>query len=191
VIDALQRRDPLLEDAHLVGQVGLVADLRRHPTQQGRHLGAGLGEPEDVVDEQQHVLVLDVTEVLRHGQRRQGDTKADPWGLVHLAEDQSRLVDDPGVLHLEEEVVALAGAFADSGEHRHTTVLGGDPVDHLLDQHRLAHAGTAEQADLAALEIGADQVEHLDPGLEDLLLRLDVLERRGVRWIGQRGSPKS
>src|SRR5262249_16693507 len=55
---AAYRGDPLLQLAHLVGQRRLVAHRGRHPAEQGRHLGAGLGEPEDVVDEQQHFLVL-------------------------------------------------------------------------------------------------------------------------------------
>ena len=67
---AAGRGDPLLQLAHLVGQRRLVAHGRRHPAEQRGDLGAGLGEPEDVVDEQQHVLVLHVAEVLRHGQRR-------------------------------------------------------------------------------------------------------------------------
>src|SRR5215467_5248128 len=61
--------DPLLELAHLVGERGLVPHRRGHPAEQGGHLRTGLGEPEDVVDEQQHVLALHITEVLRHGQR--------------------------------------------------------------------------------------------------------------------------
>ena len=75
--------------------------------------------------------------------------------LVHLAVDERGLVDDARLLHLEPEVGALSGALADAGEHRDATVLGRDPVDHLLDEHRLADAGAAEQADLAALDVGA------------------------------------
>ena len=55
-------------------------------------------------------------------------------------------------------------------------MLGGDPVDHLLDENGLANAGAAEEPDLPTLEVGADQVEDLDPGLEHRLLRLHVLE---------------
>ena len=84
----------------------------------------------------------------------------------------------PDSCHLEEEVVALTGALADTGEHRHTTVLGGDAVDHLLDEHGLADTGTTEQADLAALEVRREQVDDLDAGLEHLLGRLHILERR-------------
>src|SRR4051812_31858989 len=65
-----RRRDALLQLAHLVGQRGLVTHGARHPAEQRRHLGTGLREPEDVVDEKQHVLLLLVAEVLRHRQRR-------------------------------------------------------------------------------------------------------------------------
>ena len=71
---ALGRGDAFLELAHLVGQGGLVTHGRGHAAEQGRHLGAGLDEAEDVVDEEQHVLVLHVAEVLRHGERGQADS---------------------------------------------------------------------------------------------------------------------
>jgi hypothetical protein len=85
---AARRGDALLQLAHLVGQVRLVAHGGRHPAEQRGDLGTGLGEPEDVVDEQQHVLLLHVAEVLRHRQRRQRDAQAGARRLVHLAEDQ-------------------------------------------------------------------------------------------------------
>ena len=55
-------------------------------------------------------------------------------------------------------------------------VLLGHVVDELLDEHGLADAGTAEEADLAALHVRSDQVDDLDPRLEDLRLRLELLE---------------
>jgi hypothetical protein len=175
------RGDALLQRAHLVGQGRLVADRGRHAAEERRHLGPGLREPEDVVDEQQHVLVLDVAEVLRHRQRRQRHPEAGARRLVHLAVDQRGLLDDAGLGHLLDQRVALAGALTDAGEHRHTAEVLGDAVDHLLDQHRLAHAGTAEQADLAAQHVRRQQVDDLDAGLEHLGLRLELVERRRPR----------
>ena len=187
-VDGLQRRDrvslgrgdPLLQLAHLVGEGRLVAHRRRHAAEQRRHLGARLHEPEDVVDEEQHVLVLHVAEVLGDGQRRQRDPQPDARRLVHLAVDERGLLDDAGLLHLEPEVGALTGPLPHAGEHRHATVLGGDPVDHLLDEHRLADAGAAEQADLAALHVRLEEVDDLDAGLEHLRLGLELVERRRV-----------
>ena len=176
----LGRGDALLELAHLVGERRLVAHRRRHAAEQRRHLGARLHEAEDVVDEEQHVLVLHVAEVLGDGERRQRDPQAHARRLVHLAVDERGLLDDARLLHLEPEVGALTGALAHAGEHRHTTVLGGDPLDHLLDEHGLAHAGAAEEADLAALHVGLEQVDDLDAGLEHQRLRLELVERRRV-----------
>src|ERR671910_22670 len=84
--DRLQRRDrtslrrgnPLLQLAHLVGERWLVPHRRRHPAEQRRHLGTGLREPEDVVDEQQHVFSFDVAEILGHRQRRETNTETPP-----------------------------------------------------------------------------------------------------------------
>ena len=59
--------DALLKLAHLVGEGGLVADSGRHTAQQGGDFGAGLDEAEDVVYEQQHILVLDIAEILGDG----------------------------------------------------------------------------------------------------------------------------
>ena len=170
--------DALLQLAHLVGQRRLVAHGRGHAAQKGGDLGAGLDEAEDVVDEEQHVLVLHVAEVLGHGQRGQGDPQPDPRGLVHLAVDEGGLVDDARLLHLQPHVGALAGALPHAGEDRDTTVLLGHAVDHLLDDDGLAHAGPAEEADLSTLHVRLEEVDHLDPGLEHLGPRLELVEGR-------------
>src|SRR5215204_7450570 len=59
-------------------------------------------------------------------------------------------------------------------------VLLREVVDQLLDDHRLADAGAAEQADLAALRVGREQVDDLDAGLEHLRGRRELLDRRSV-----------
>src|SRR3954447_5399539 len=175
---ALARRgDPLLQLAHLGLERRLVADLRRHAAEQRGDLGAGLDEPEDVVDEQQHVLAL-LAVVLRHRQAGQRDAHAGARRLVHLAEDEHRLVDDARLLHLEPEVVALARALAHAAERRQAAVLLGQVVDELLDEDGLADAGAAEQADLAALRVRREEVDDLDAGLEHLGRRRQVLDVR-------------
>src|SRR3712207_3194467 len=104
---------------------------------------------------------LDVAEVLRHRQAGQRDAHARPGRLVHLAEDEHRLVDDARLLHLEPEVVALARALTHAAERRQAAVLLGEVVDELLDEHRLADAGAAEEPDLAALGVGREEVDDL------------------------------
>ena len=59
-------------------------------------------------------------------------------------------------------------------------MLASDVVDQLLDQHRLAEAGAAEQPDLAARDERRQQVDHLEAGLEDLDLRRELGELRRI-----------
>src|SRR5690606_15260184 len=91
---------------------------------------------------------------------------------------------DARLLHLVDEVVALTGALTDAREHRHTTVVLCDALDHLLDEDGLADARTAEEADLATLHIRREEVDDLDAGLEQLGLRLELVERRGLAVDG-------
>ena len=174
------RGDALLERRHLGRQVGLVADRGRHPPEQCGDFGAGLREAEDVVDEQEDVAALLVTEVLGHGQPGQSDPQASPGWLVHLAEHEGGLLDDPRLGHLDEQVVPLAAALAHAREDRHALVLLGDVADELLDDDGLADSGAAEDADLAALLERADEVDHLEARLEDLDLRGLLIECRGT-----------
>ena len=62
------------------------------------------------------------------------------------------------------QIVALAGTLTHASEHRGAAMALGDVVDQFLNQHGLAHAGAAEQADLAALGVRRDQIDHLDAG---------------------------
>jgi hypothetical protein len=55
-------------------------------------------------------------------------------------------------------------------------VLLGEVADQLLDDHGLADAGATEQTHLAALGVGGEQVDHLDPGLEHLGGRRQLLD---------------
>ncbi len=71
-------------------------------------------------------------------------------------------------------------ALAHAGEDRHPAVLLGHAVDHLLNDDGLADAGSPEEPDLAALHVRLEQVDHLDPGLEHLGPRLQLVEGRGA-----------
>ena len=177
---AAGRGDAFLERAHLVGEVRLVTHSGRHTAKQRGHLGTGLGEAEDVVDEQQHVLVLHITEVLRHGQCGQRDTQTRPRRLIHLAEDQRGLAEHACLRHFADQVVAFTGTLANAGEHGHAAVVLRHALDHFLDQHRLADACAAEQADLAALHVRSQQVDDLDAGFEHLGLGLQLVECRRI-----------
>ena len=165
--------DALLQRAHVGGKRRLIAHRRRNAAEQRRHFGAGLGEAEDVVDEEQHVLAL-VAEMLGDGEAGEADAGAGARRLVHLAVHQrafrafaAALLVDAGFDELVIEVVAFAGPLADAGEHRVAAMRLGDVVDQFLNQHGLADAGAAEQADLAALGVRRQQVDDLDAGDEN------------------------
>ena len=170
-----RRGDALLQLAHLGRQRRLIPDGARHPAEKRRDLGAGLHEAEDVVDEQEHVLAL-LAEVLGHRETGECDAETGSGRLVHLAVDERHLVENARLLHLEVEVVALARALADTGEHGHPAVRVRDVVDQLHDRDRLADAGATEETDLAALDVRSDEVDHLDAGLEDLDRRSKLAE---------------
>ena len=141
-----------------------------------------LSESEDVVNEEQHVLTLLVTEVLSHGQTSQSNTGTGAGGLVHLTVDKGDLgglvlqADDAALNHLVVQVVTLTGPLAHSGKDGVTSVSLGHVVDQLHDQDSLAHTGSTEQTNLASLGVGGEQVDHLDAGDEDLLLHTHLVE---------------
>merc|ERR1711997_1153412 len=207
-VDSLHRCDgsllgggnTLLHGTHVSGKSWLVTDSRWDTAEQSRHLGAGLGEPEDVVDEEQHVLTLLVTEVLGDGQTSQGNTGTGARGLVHLSVHQGDLGglvlegDDTTLNHLVIQIVTLPGPLADTSEHRETTVSLGNVVDQLHDKHSLAHSSTAEETDLASLTVGGEQVNDLDTGDKNLLLdghlvKVGSLSVDGLALVGGDGAP--
>ena len=98
-------------------------------------------------------------------------------------------VDDAGFLEFEPEIVAFAGALAHAGEHRDAAVLHGEVVDQFLNDDGLADARAAEQADLAAAEVGLEQIDDLDAGLEHFETRGLLFEgrRRAVNRVVQLG----
>ncbi len=186
-------RDALLQRAHVGGQRRLVAHGGGDAAEQCRYFRAGLGEAEDVVDEEQHVLAL-IAEVLGDGEARKPTRMRAPGRLVHLAEDQRafgagggavvllRVLVDARFDELVIEVVALARALADAGEHRIAAVRLGDVVDQLLDDDRLADAGAAEQADLAAAGVRRQQVDDLDAGDRGSAISVDWSTYVGAGW---------
>src|SRR5690606_12218169 len=147
-----------------------------------------LGEAEDVVHEEQHVLTL-VAEVLCNGQTGQSNASAGPRRLVHLAVNEcgrgtlaAAFLVHARFDELVVEVVAFTSTLTDASEHGVTAVRLSDVVDELLDENGLADASAAEQADLAALGVRSEQVDDLDAGDEDCRLGrlLDILRSRSV-----------
>lgn len=181
----------LLHTTHVGGKSGLVTDSGGDTTEKGRHLGTGLGETENVVNEEKHILSLLVTEVLGDGETGKGNTGTGSGGLVHLTEDKGDLglaleVDDTSLTHFVVQVVTLTGTLTDTGEDRVTTVGLGNVVDELLNQDSLADTGTTEETNLSTTSVGGEEVDDLDTGLENLSLGrlLDETGGLGVDGAG-------
>src|SRR5699024_7762360 len=162
------RGNAFLQDTHLVSQVWLVTHGGRHTTQQGRDFHTGLGEAENVVNEQQHVLLLHVAEVLGHGQAGQCNAQTGAWWLIHLAEDQGGVFENVCFVHLDPEVITFTSTLTNAGEDRGTTKVASNTGNHFLNQNGLTNTGTTEQTNLSTLNVWGEQVDDLDSGLHHL-----------------------
>ena len=58
--------DTLLHETHVDGQGGLVTDGGGNTAKKSRHFGTGLGETENVVNEEQHILSFFIAEIFSH-----------------------------------------------------------------------------------------------------------------------------
>ena len=176
----LRGSDTLLKFTDIRCQCRLISYCGRHTAQQRGNLGACLHETEDIVDEQKHVLMLLVTEILRHGKSGLRHTHTRSRRLVHLSEDQSGLLQNAGFFHLAPEIISLTGTLSHTGKNRISAVLRCNVCDQLLDQDGLSYAGAAEQTDLTALCVRSQQVDDLDTGLQHLYHRTLVFKARRI-----------
>ena len=97
--------------------------------------------------------------------------KACPRRLVHLPEHHHGFTQNPGLLYLPVDLLGLPGALANAAENADTLVLTDDIIDEFRDEHGLAHPGPTEEPRLAATLQGGEQVQGLDPCLQNLGLR--------------------
>ena len=160
----------LLQARQLGAHRRLITQARRHLAHQAGHLHAGLDEAKDVVDEQQHVAMLVVAEILGHRQRGVADAETTPRRLVHLSEDHHHVRQHAGCLHVAVDFLALATTLADAAEDADAVVMPDHVVDHFGEQHRLAHARPTEEPRLAAALQRHEHIDDLDARLEDLRL---------------------
>ena len=165
---AADRNDALLQSRNLARQRGLVADPRRQPAEQTRHLRARLHKAKDIIHQQQDILVPLVAKIFGNGQRRQRHAPACARRFVHLAIDEHGALKNAGIAHVEQHLVAFARALANPGKHRDALVPLDHGMDQLHDQHGFANSGAAEHCRLAALRQWRQEVDDLDAGREQL-----------------------
>src|SRR6266849_1901229 len=143
-----------------------------------------LHEAEDVIDEEQHVFVFFVKEMLGDRQSREPDARARARRLIHLAIDQGGFVDDARLFHLEPQIVALTGSLAHTTKDRVAAVLRSDIVDQFLEDNGLAHTSATEQAHFPAQRVRSEQVDNLNAGLQDFRFSRLVNEGRSCPMNG-------
>ena len=165
----------LLEHTKILSEGGLVTDGGGNTAEKGRHLGVSLGEAENVINEEEHILALDITEVLGHGEGGLGNTGTGTRGLVHLTVDQDALglagkVNDLGLHHLEVEIGTLTSTLTDTSEDGETTVTLGDVVNKLHNNDGLADTSTTEETNLTTLAVRENEINDLDTSGEDGIL---------------------
>ena len=73
----------------------------RHTAKQSGYFGAGLGETENIIDKEEHVLTGFVAEILSQSQTGTADTKTGAGGFIHLPEHHGRRFDNTGVCLLD------------------------------------------------------------------------------------------
>ena len=150
-------------------------------------LGARLDEAEDVVDEEQRFCPWS----RKYSAIVSPEADAEPGSgrLVHLPVDERNLVEHPGLLHLEPEVVVSRGCA-----HRRAGMKTETPPR----RRRCGSTpGSATVLPTPAPRRGRPcrpartqgLVDDLDPGLEDLDGRGELAKLGGSRWIGQRRYP--
>ena len=128
--------------------------------------------------------MLNIAEVLCHGQTGQRDTKTGPRRLIHLSEDQCRLIEDTSLFHFVNQVVTFTSTLTNASENRNTTVVLSNTLNHFLNQNGLAHTCATEEANLATLNIWGEQIDDLDTRFEHLRTGLKLVECRRLAMNG-------
>ena len=184
------RCNPFLQRAHIGRQRWLITHGRWNAAEQSGHFRASLCKAEYVVHEEQNVLTFFVTEIFRHRQTGQGNTRTRSGRLVHLAEHQTHFgftvqLDNTGIDHFVVKVVPFTGPFTNAREHGNAAVAFCNVVDQFLNRHGLANTGATEQTNLAALLVRTQQIDHFNTGDQLFFFRrlIDKSRGRTVNWV--------
>jgi peptide chain release factor 1 len=158
----------LLESTKIGGESGLVTYSGWDTTEKSGHFRASLGESEDVVDEQEHILVLFISEILSNSETSQTDTGSGTWGLIHLTVHKSGLrlvrvqMNNTRLDHFVEEIVTFTGTLTDTGEDGVTTVSLCDVVNQLHNEHSLTDTGTSKETNFTTSGVRGQEIDDLD-----------------------------
>merc|ERR1719499_436888 len=183
----LRGANSILDCTNLPFQSGLVTDSGRNTSEQRTDFGTGLRESENVVNEQQHVLSVDITEVFGLGQTSKSNSHSHTSRLVHLSEHKSAFglssvmnFNNSSVTHFVVEVISFTSSFSDAGEHRVTTVTHSDVVNQFHNQDRFSDTSTSKQTNLSSFLVRGNQVNDFNSDGKNFFLGNTVFEQRRV-----------
>merc|ERR1719300_754079 len=101
----------------------LVTDSRRNTTEQGTDFGTSLCETENIINEQQHILSVNITEVFCLSQTSKSNAHSHSGGFVHLSENKGALrlssfvdLNNTGVHHFVVEIISFSSSFTNTSE---------------------------------------------------------------------------
>ena len=106
------------------------------------------------------------------------DAETRTRGFVHLAEYHHHVSQHTRRAHVAVKLLAFATTFADATKNTDAFVLSNHVIDHLGEQHRLAHAGPAKQARFPAALQWHQHINDLDARFEDFRLGGTPRQRR-------------
>ena len=125
--------DPFLQPRQFRAHGRLIAQTRRHLPHQAGYLHAGLDEAENIIDEQQHVAMLVVPEILGHCQRRIAHAEPAPRRLVHLPEHHHHVRQDTRPLHVTVKLLPFAAPFANPAKNAYALMVPDHVVNHFAE----------------------------------------------------------
>merc|ERR1719223_1009116 len=184
------RGNTFLKTSHIRGKSGLVSYSGRNTSEQSRHLRTGLGETENVVHKEQHILSLLVTEVLGNCETSQSDTGTGTRGLVHLSVHKSGLtsigrsslgvdLDHTSLNHLVVQIISFTGTFSNTSKDRVSSVVHGNVVNKFHDNDGLSDTSSSKETNLSSLGVGGKKIDNLDTSDKNLLRFTLFSESRG------------
>lgn len=181
--------DSLLKLTKICGQGGLVTHSGGDSSQQSTHLGVSLGETENIINEQQHVSVLLVSEVLGDGKSGKPDSGSSTGGLVHLSVHKRGSASFFEInyfefLHFSIQIISLSGTFSHTGEYRVSSMMLSDVSNEFHNQHGLSDSCSSEKSDFSSSLVWGEKIYDLDTGDKEFLLRGLVFKVWGLSVDG-------
>ncbi len=112
--------------------------------------------------------MLIIPEILCHCKCCVPHSKTGAWGLVHLAENHYHVRENACSLHVTVKLLPFTTTLSNAAKYTHPLMMLYHVVNHLSQQHSLAHSSPSEKARFSAALKRHEHIYNLDTGLEYL-----------------------